>query len=41
VSPNYRLVPRVKLRDAVADCFDALGWVHRNIRARVEYSDFE
>ena len=31
VSPNYRLVPRVKLPDAVADCFDALGWVHRNI----------
>lgn len=31
VSPNYRLVPRVRLPDGVADCFDALGWVYRNI----------
>ena len=31
VSPNYRLVPGVKLPICVADCFDALGWVHRNI----------
>ncbi len=31
VSPNYRLVPRVRLPDGVADCFEALTWVHRNI----------
>src|SRR5690606_37869232 len=31
VSPNYRLVPRAKVADAVEDCFDALAWVHRNI----------
>lgn len=31
VSPNYRLVPRAKVPDAVDDCFDALAWVHRNI----------
>ena len=33
VSPNYRLVPRVRNVDALADCFDALAWVHRNIAA--------
>lgn len=31
VSPNYRLVPRVRLPDCVVDCFEALAWVHRNI----------
>ena len=31
VSPNYRLVPKVKLPLGVADCFDALGWTHKNI----------
>ena len=31
VSPNYRLVPRVRLPDGVSDCFDALGWVYKNI----------
>ena len=31
VSPNYRLVPRVKIPDAVEDCLDALGWVYGNI----------
>jgi arylformamidase len=31
VSPNYRLMPRVKAPDMVEDCFDALAWVYRNI----------
>lgn len=31
VSPNYRLVPRVKNRDALQDCLDAVAWIHRNI----------
>lgn len=31
VSPNYRLVPRVRNADALADCMDALGWVHASI----------
>jgi arylformamidase len=31
VSANYRLVPRVRLVDALADCMDALAWVHSNI----------
>jgi arylformamidase len=31
VSPNYRLVPRARVADAVDDCFEALAWVYRNI----------
>lgn len=33
VSPNYRLVPRVRNVDALADCLAALAWVHANIAA--------
>jgi acetyl esterase/lipase len=31
VSPNYRLVPQVRVPDAVEDCFTALAWVRANI----------
>jgi arylformamidase len=31
VSPNYRLVPRVRNEGALGDCLDALAWVRRNI----------
>ena len=31
VSPNYRLVPKVGISDAVEDCLAALAWVHRTI----------
>jgi arylformamidase len=31
VSPNYRLVPKVRNEAAIGDCFDALAWVHRHI----------
>lgn len=31
VSPNYRLVPQVRIPDAVEDCLAALDWVYRNI----------
>lgn len=34
VSPNYRLVPGVRIADAIADCFDALAWVRQNIASR-------
>ena len=32
VSINYRLVPQVRVPDAVDDAFRALAWVHANIR---------